>query len=145
SNIVVSAAEFAQLQLLVPGETPAPGTTTGKTGTPTAQVAGSTFLVTVNAADIYWNVANTVRDRVSLGASGGSASMPSTTALAAGTINLPVTFNKNGTFTLTANDVSNTSKAASISSPIPVGVPQFTQASGGSAISADTTGGSFSS
>ena len=35
----VSATAFAKLQLLVPGETAAPGTATGKTGTPVAQAA----------------------------------------------------------------------------------------------------------
>ncbi|HXJ75542.1 MAG TPA: hypothetical protein VNM37_21985, partial [Candidatus Dormibacteraeota bacterium] len=36
-NVVVSPAAFAKLQLLVPGETAAPGTVSGKTGTPSAQ------------------------------------------------------------------------------------------------------------
>src|SRR6185369_6624857 len=35
SNVVVSPAAFAKLQLLVPGETAAPGSASGKTGTPT--------------------------------------------------------------------------------------------------------------
>src|SRR5207245_5929986 len=32
SNVVVNPAQFAQLQLLLPGETAAPGTGSGKTG-----------------------------------------------------------------------------------------------------------------
>src|SRR5206468_1462418 len=41
SNIVVSAAAFAKLQLLVPGETAAAGSASGKTGIPSARTAGT--------------------------------------------------------------------------------------------------------
>src|SRR5205823_6849384 len=47
SNVVVSPGALAKLQLLVPGETTAPGTGNGKTGTPLTQTAGSAFNVTV--------------------------------------------------------------------------------------------------
>ena len=40
----------------MPGETAAPGTTNGKTGTPNAQTAGNSFTVTVNAVDANWNL-----------------------------------------------------------------------------------------
>jgi hypothetical protein len=50
-SITVNAAVFAKLQLLLPGETAAPGTPTGKTGTPVAQTAGTQFTVTVSAVD----------------------------------------------------------------------------------------------
>src|SRR5258708_39771442 len=49
SAITVSAGVFVKLQLLVPGETAAAGTATGKTGAPTARTAGTAFNVTVNA------------------------------------------------------------------------------------------------
>src|SRR5262249_4006766 len=55
SSITVNSASFAKLQLLVPGETAAPGTSSGKTGTPTARTAGTAFNVTVNAVDANWN------------------------------------------------------------------------------------------
>src|SRR6185369_945579 len=55
ANIVVSPAAFTQLQLLVPGEAAAPGTASGKTGTPNGQIVGNGFEVTVNAVDAYWN------------------------------------------------------------------------------------------
>src|SRR5207253_941236 len=38
SGITVNAGTFTKLQLLVPGETAAPGSATGKTGTPTGQI-----------------------------------------------------------------------------------------------------------
>src|SRR5262249_46227945 len=60
ANILVTPAAFAQLQLLVPGETAAPGTANGKTGTASGQTVGNSFSVTVNAVDPFWNLVNTV-------------------------------------------------------------------------------------
>src|SRR5213079_987564 len=48
-SITVSAGAFVKLQLLAPGETAAPGTASGKTGTPSAQIAGTAFNLTINA------------------------------------------------------------------------------------------------
>lgn len=45
---------FTKLQILLPGETAAPGTPTGKTGTPTPQTAWNPFNVTVRAVDDNW-------------------------------------------------------------------------------------------
>jgi hypothetical protein len=45
-SIGVAAGAFAKLQILAPGETTAPGSGSGKTSTPTAQTAGSAFVVT---------------------------------------------------------------------------------------------------
>src|SRR5439155_27413 len=62
----ISAGVFSKLQLLVPGETAAPGTASGKTGTPSSQAAGTPFNVTVNAVDANWNVVNTISDTIGL-------------------------------------------------------------------------------
>ena len=48
-----------QLQVLLPGETAAPGTPTGKTGSPTAQTAGTGYTVHVNAVDANYNLIST--------------------------------------------------------------------------------------
>ena len=58
ASITIVAGAFAKLQLLMPGETAAPGTASGKTGSPSAQTAGSAFTVTVNAVDANWNPVN---------------------------------------------------------------------------------------
>ena len=55
-SIPVSAGAFTKLQILAPGESAAPGTTTGKTGTAAAQTAGASFNVTVKAVDANWNL-----------------------------------------------------------------------------------------
>ena len=46
-----------QLQVLLPGETNAPGTATGKIGTPLPQAAGIPFDITINACDATWHIA----------------------------------------------------------------------------------------
>src|SRR5207253_2940490 len=145
ANVVVSTALFAKLQLLVPGETAAPGTASGKSGVPAPQSAFTGFTVTVNAVDANWNRVNTVTDLVGITASDSTATLPANAALASGTQSFLVSFNTNGSFTLTATDLTDGSKTASTSPTITVNAAQFTQATGGSAISADTTGGTFTS
>ncbi|MBI2763979.1 MAG: Ig-like domain-containing protein, partial [Chloroflexi bacterium] len=50
-SVTFVAGAFAKLQLLVPGETAAPGTVSGKTGSPSTQTVGVAFNITVNAVD----------------------------------------------------------------------------------------------
>src|SRR5512146_96681 len=46
-----AAGDYTHLQILLPGETAAPGTSTGKMGTPRDQTAGVPFDVRVRACD----------------------------------------------------------------------------------------------
>jgi parallel beta-helix repeat protein len=55
-SVVVNAGAPAKFLSIVPGQAFVPGSATGKGGTPSAQVAGSPFTVTVQASDAYWNV-----------------------------------------------------------------------------------------
>src|SRR5205823_4057592 len=64
----VDPGAFARLQVLMPGETAAPGTATGKTGGPSDQTAGASFNVTVNAVDANWNPVSAT-DTVAIGTS----------------------------------------------------------------------------
>src|SRR5207245_144007 len=115
SAITVNAGAFTKLQLLAPGETAAPGTASGKTGTPTAQSAGGTFNVTVNAVDANWNIVSSVSDLVGLTSTDPNASLPSNTTLTAGTQTLSVTLKSAGSATLTASDIGDGSKTANTS------------------------------
>ena len=45
---------FTRLQVLLPGETEAPGTITGKLGTPEYQTVGVPFTIMVRACDDEW-------------------------------------------------------------------------------------------
>src|SRR5436309_14399986 len=74
--VKAAAAEaFAKLQLLVPGETAAPWTTSGVTGTPTAQTAGTPVTVTVNATEASWEVKDAGTERA-----GGTSRDPNATS-----------------------------------------------------------------
>src|SRR5436309_6317292 len=106
---------FTKLQLLMPGETAAPGTGSGKTGTPNAQTAGTAFTVTVNAVDANWYLVNSVSDTVGITSSDGSASLPGNAALSSGTMTFSVTLNTAGTKTVTASDITNTGMTADTS------------------------------
>ena len=91
----------------MPGETAAAGTTTGKTGTPSAETAGTAFNVTVNAVDANWNVVNTVTDTVGISSSDANAALPADAALAAGTKTFSVTLKTVGSRTVTATDMTD--------------------------------------
>ncbi len=141
--IAVAAGPFAQLQVLVPGENAAPGTATGKTGLPQQAMTGEPFFVIVNAVDIYWNKASSVSDVISLSSSDAAAVLPVSAALVSGKQTFSVKLNTVGSATITATDATDGSQAPVTSSTIPVALPLYTAATGGSAISADTTGGTY--
>src|SRR5206468_2042499 len=102
------------------GETAAPGSATGKTGTPTAQTAGSAFNVTVNAVDANWNPVSSGSGTVAITASDANAALPGSAALSAGTQTFSVTLKSSGSATLTATDtfdglkIPNTSPSITI-------------------------------
>jgi hypothetical protein len=106
SSLTVNAAPFSKLQLLMPGETAAPGSASGKTGTPTAQTVGVAFNVTVNAVDADWNPIST-NDTVAITSTDGSATLPANAALVGGTETFTVTLKTAGSQTVTASDVTH--------------------------------------
>ena len=84
---------FSKLQVLMPGETAAPGTSSGKTGTPTPQHVGVPFEVTVNAVDATWHVIPGASDTIHMTSSDSSATLSADAALVNGTGTFSVTFN----------------------------------------------------
>ena len=105
-SIAVQAGAFTKLQLLVPGESAAPGTATGKTGAPVSEQAATAFSVTINAVDANWNLVSNITDTVGISSSDNNATLPSSTALVSGTQSLSVTLNTAG-----AQRSSNASRA----------------------------------
>ncbi|MFA6469683.1 MAG: hypothetical protein WCW35_12350 [Bacteroidota bacterium] len=145
-SLTVNAGAFSKLQILVPGETASPGTVTGKTGTPTDQTAAIPFNVTVNAVDADWNLVNSVSDVVGITSTDGGATLPANAVLSGGTGIRSVTFSTNGSFTVTATDITDGGKTPNTSPSItsnPAGSGTVTPATGGSAISADNVAGSY--
>jgi len=98
------AGPYSRLQVLVPGESPAPGTPSGRTGTPQPQTAEFPFSIRVRACDSSWNTVNTVTDVIRILSSDGSATLPSPTQLVAGEGIFTVTFHAAGNFTIFAHD-----------------------------------------
>src|SRR5439155_2729798 len=127
SSTVVTPGAFAKLQLLVPGETAAPGTISGKTGTPTATTAGTAFSVTVRAVDAGWNLINSASDIVNVSSTDSNAGLPANTALVSGTRTLSVTLKTAGTPTLTVSDIDDPSKSSNTSPSITVNAGAFTK------------------
>jgi hypothetical protein len=119
---------FTQLQILLPGETAAPNTPTGKTGTPTPVSWGDPDYgsenVTVNAVDSNWNIVNNVSDTISLTCSDDYAFLPLDAAMVNGTVtfsgNNAVWFSTEGSQTITATDMTSGSIPAATSSPVMV-------------------------
>ena len=108
---------FVKLQVLMPGETAAPNTPTGKTGTPDPQAVGTSVNITVNAVDAVWNVVSSVTDTVDITSSDSTASLPADAALVNGTGSFTVFFGQSGTWTVTATDVTDSTKTANTGSP----------------------------
>src|SRR6185369_11410306 len=121
SSISVGAGNFVKLQLLVPGETAAPGTATGKTGTPTSQPAGTAFSVTVRSVDADWNLVSSIHT-VGISSTDTNATLPANGSLSAGARTVSVTLRTMGSQTATATDLTDGTKTASVSPPISVTV-----------------------
>lgn len=110
---------FVKLQVLMPGETAAPNTPTGKTGTPDPQAVGTPFNITVNAVDEVWNRVK-ASDIITITCSDETATLPLDAALVGGTATFSVTFGNNGNFTVTATDVDDPSKTPNTGTVTPV-------------------------
>jgi hypothetical protein len=105
------APAFVKLQVLMPGESNAPLTPTGKTGTPAPQKVGVPFNVVIKACDDYWQVVDAT-DLVNLTSNDLGASLPGADFLVGGSLTLSVTLTTTGSATITATDQTDGSKAA---------------------------------
>jgi len=112
---------YTKLQVLLPGETAAPNTPTGKTGTPIAQANGVPFNVIINAVDDNWNVINmgttVVLDSPEDNGDFFVFSSPTNPVLVAGTATAQVEFFADGSATIRAID-SNDNTKTGISSTV---------------------------
>ena len=99
-----AAGPYSRLQVLLPGESAAPGTPSGKTGSPSAQTSGVPFSITVRACDDTWTTVATVTNQIQILSSDASATLPPNSLLSGGVGTFQVTFNAGGTFTIFAHD-----------------------------------------
>src|SRR5207247_8663654 len=124
--ITVNGGALAKLLVLAPGETAAPGTASGKSGTPAEQTAGTAFAVTVNAVDANWNLVNT-NDTVAITSSDPNAALPLNAGLVNGGGSFSVTLKTAGSATVTASNVIHAGISASTSPTIVVNPGAFTK------------------
>jgi hypothetical protein len=120
NSFVVSPGPLFGLQVILPGEQAMGGTTTGKSGTPTAQTAGNPFTITVRAVDQYWNLVSGVNDRIKVTSTDLYAWMPSDTVLINGQVLIPVRLHKSGSQTISAADSDNVAVQPNTSSPVTI-------------------------
>jgi len=116
---------FTKLQVLLPGETNAPNTLTGKIGTPTPvslSTDGGAVTVTINAVDPTFHIVNSApNDMVDLTSSTDSgASIPPAAAMANGTRTVQMSFSTTGNQTVQAADLTNVAITGGTSSAITV-------------------------
>jgi len=112
------AGTYSRLQVLLPGESPAPGTTSGKSGTPRAQTSGVPFTVTFRACDSNWNLVTGVTDAIQTLSSDASATLPAPAQLASGVLTVSVTLNAGGTFTIYGHDQTDGTIPDAVSSSV---------------------------
>jgi hypothetical protein len=110
-----------QLQVLLPGETNAPNTTTGKIGTPDPQTVGNPFDLTINMCDPTWHIVSS-SDTVTITSTDTTAFLPPNATLAGGTVTITGNFffGSSGTWTVTATDTTNPAISAGTSTAITI-------------------------
>ncbi|MEI9865968.1 MAG: hypothetical protein WDN00_15740 [Limisphaerales bacterium] len=120
--------KFTKLQILLPGQTNAPGTALGYVGTPTPQsVSGSGTDITVNSVDDTFHIVNGVTDTISISTTPGGNFLPQNTAMVNGTATFTggnnLLWGSQGVFTVTATDTAVTATNISpvVSAPVTVG------------------------
>lgn len=117
---------FSQLLVLLPGETNAPNTPTGKIGTPTSysESAEGDFVdvvATVLAVDANWNPIPGITDTINITDTGGGID-PNNAGLVNGTGQYNVFYTgQTGTYTITATDVTTATITPNTSSSFTVG------------------------
>ena len=112
---------FTKLQVLLSGETAAPGTPTGKTGTPTPRQVGVAFDIVVNAVDDNWYPIPGVSHTINLTTDDAAGVMALDAPLVNGKVTIAESyFGAQGTWTITATDVTDTTKTPGTSSPVKV-------------------------
>jgi hypothetical protein len=109
-----------QLQVLVPGETNAPGTLTGKIGTPLPETTYTEFGVTINACDAAWHIMTSCNDNVQIVGNDPLAYTANVTLVSGTVTTSNFLFGVTGSWTITATDTTTNAVSSNTSSPVPV-------------------------
>jgi len=110
-----------QLQVLLPGETNAPNTLTGKVGTPTSATAADAVNVTINMVDSTFHIVNS-NDSLQLSSTDSGVNFGFSTAtpsLSGGTVTVQAYFDS-GSWTVSAADTTTLTITSGTSSSITI-------------------------
>lgn len=123
ASFPVAAGPAAKLQILLPGETAAPGTASGKTGAPTAQTSGVAIVnnVRVNAVDADWNVVSGATPDVAIGSSDGAAAIADDNGGAGGNLTLVAGSGALSSFAFGTGGVTQTLSATDVAAALSAG------------------------
>ncbi len=121
---LVHPGPMKRIQLVLPGQTPLPGSVEGVTGTPASQGAMQPFTVDLYATDDYWNPLAQGNDVVRIVSTDSGASTPETVTLASGAAQSSLFLATVGAQTLTVNDLSNGAVRSMTTAPIMV-IPSY--------------------
>jgi hypothetical protein len=115
--------QATQLQVLLPGETNAPNTASGKVGTPETFAANAEVDVTINLVDSTFHLISST-DSVQPTTTDTSATLVvgnnGTVNLSGGSAVVPIYFGTDGSWTVSASDVTETNIVTGISSTITI-------------------------
>jgi len=109
---------FTQLQVLFPGESNAPNTASGKSGTPATITAGDTVTLTVNAVDNTFHIIPGTVDNIHITSSDSAAIFGLDANLVNGTGTYLIQFNTSGPQTASATDTTSTNIPTAISTTV---------------------------
>jgi hypothetical protein len=104
---------FARVLVLAPGESPAPGTESGRTGTATDQSINFAFTCTVLATDQWWNPVGGVTDVVRLTSDDPLATLPADQAMVDGRAEMTMRLARGGYNQIAVADLTNPAKTGS--------------------------------
>jgi predicted RNA-binding protein with TRAM domain len=107
SFVNVIGGSFARVLILAPGEVPAPGTESGRTGSATDQSINFAFTVTVLATDQWWNPVGGVADVVQVTSNDPLAELPPGQALVDGRAEMTIRLSTGGFQQISVTDVTN--------------------------------------
>jgi hypothetical protein len=108
--VQIVGGTFSKVLVLAPGEMPAPGTETGRTGPALDQSINYAFTLTVLAADEWWNPVAGPTDMVRITSTDPLAELPADQAMVDGRVELPIRLSTGGYQTIQVEDLTNPSK-----------------------------------
>jgi hypothetical protein len=109
-NVTIVGGSFSRVLVLAPGESPAPGTATGRTGAVIDQSINYAFTLTVLATDQWWNPVAGPTDVVHVACDDPLAQVPGDQAMVNGRAEMPLRLATGGFQHVTISDVTNPAK-----------------------------------